>query len=385
MTANYYYCMLQKRLLLIAFLCYGATLAAQIKVTIIVDKLPAFQNSDPVYVAGNFNSWNPSDNSFKLKQQPGGEWQSVINSQKDNILEFKFTRGAWTKVECTAEGKDLGNHSLKVAGDTTLRYTIGGWQDAFAPKSKRHTASAQVQVMDSAFKLKALGRDRRIWIYLPKDYATSKKRYPVLYMHDGQNLFDEFTAGYGEWGVDELLDAYFDETKKSCIVIGIDNGTKRMTEYDPYDNERFGKGEGKAYVQSIVESLKPFVDKRYRTIKDASNTWIAGSSMGGIISQWAVMAYPKVFGKAGIFSPAFWVAPAFKTDVSSMMKGYAGELYFYSGEKESKTMVPDMDSVMMKVKGVSKAALIRSVTADGQHNEQNWNRVFPEFMKMVFE
>jgi predicted alpha/beta superfamily hydrolase len=377
--------MLLKRFLFFILLAYSASSFAQLRVTIIVDHRPAFAGTEAIFIAGNFNSWNPADNTFKLKQQPGGEWQSVINTQPDNILQFKFTRGSWEKVECNKEGIGIDNHNIKITADTTLHFTIADWQDAHPTKTKQHTASPQVKLMDSAFYLKALGRDRRIWIYLPKDYATSNKRYPVLYMHDGQNLFDAYTSGYGEWGVDELLDAYFDKTKQSCIVIGIDNGTKRMLEYNPFNSQMFGNGEGKLYVQSLVETLKPFVDKRYRTLKNATNTWIAGSSMGGIISQWAVMAYPKTFGKAGIFSPAFWVAPQFKTYVPKMMKGYNGELYFYCGQKEDKTMEPEMDSVMAKVKLVSKAQLVRSVSAEGKHNEQQWNKVFPEFLKMVFE
>ncbi len=374
-----------KRFLLFILLTYSVSAFAQLKVTIIVNQRPAFAGTEPMFIAGNFNSWNPADNTYKFQQQPGGEWQSIISTKPDYTLQFKFTRGSWEKVECDNKGNGIENHSITITADTTLHFTIADWQDAHQTQLKKHTASPQVKVMDSAFYLKALGRDRRIWIYLPKDYATGNKRYPVLYMHDGQNLFDAFTSGYGEWGVDELLDAYFEKTKQSCIVIGIDNGTKRMLEYNPYSSQRFGNGEGKLYVQSIVETLKPFVDKRYRTLKNAANTWIAGSSMGGIISQWAVMAYPKTFGKAGIFSPAFWVAPQFKTDVTQKMKGYNGELYYYCGQKEDKTMEPEMDSVMAKVKLVSKATLIRSVSTEGKHNEQQWNKVFPEFLKMVFE
>ncbi|MEO7311766.1 MAG: alpha/beta hydrolase-fold protein [Chitinophagaceae bacterium] len=365
--------------------CFSGTVSGQVRVTIVVDQLPKFHNTEPVYLAGNFNSWNPADNSFKLMQQADGSWQGFVTTTPDKLLEFKFTRGSWDKVECTTDGKDVGNHTVNPRIDTTIYDTIEDWRDAHPVKPKEHTASPQVRLMDSAFYLKAIDRTRRIWIYMPKDYNAGNKRYPVLYMHDGQNLFDAFTAGFGEWGVDEILDKYFDQTGKSCIVIGIDNGPKRMMEYDPYSSEKFGKGDGELYIQSVVESLKPFVDKQYRTFKDAPHTWIAGSSMGGIISQWAVMAYPKIFGKAGVFSPAFWVAPQFKKDVFKTMKGYSGSIFFYAGEKESKTMVPDMDTVMAGVKQVAKAKLVRSVYPDGQHNEQTWNKAFPEFIRMLFE
>lgn len=361
---------------------------AQPKVKIIINKIPEPQKEDAIYIAGSFNNWDPANDAYKLVPQPDGRRIITIKAKMDDILEFKFTRGNWDKVETETGGADITNHAIKVTGDTTLYYTIGDWKDAFsASTTKPHTASSQVLLLDSAFKLKALGVKRRVWIYLPKDYATSKKRYPVLYMHDGQNLFDEATAAYGEWGVDELLDEYFDAYAKSCIVIGIDNGLdKRIAEYNPYDNKKFGKGLGQKYIQSIVETLKPFVDKRYRTLKDKPNTWIAGSSMGGLITQWAVMAYPSVFGKAGIFSPSFPMTPMINTDVKTMLKGYNGKLFYYCGGMESKTMVRDMDKVIASVKAVSSAAeIVRSIREEGRHSEQDWKTVFPEFIKMIFE
>src|SRR6185436_17362584 len=97
-------------------------------------------------------------------------------------------------------------------------------------------------------------------LYLPKGYKQSKKRYPVLYMHDGQNLFDDSTSFSGEWKVDETLDLL----ENPCIVVGIDNGgLKRMNEYNPHDTEQFGKGEGHQYLEFIAKTLKPYIDKKY--------------------------------------------------------------------------------------------------------------------------
>lgn len=116
---------------------------------------------------------------------------------------------------------------------------------------KNHTASKNVHLLDSAFPVTILNRTRRIWLYLPEGYAASTKRYPVLYMHDGQNLFDEATSFSGEWEVDKTLDALPD----ACIVVGIDNGgIKRMNEYNPHNTPQFGKGKGDNIWSS---SLKP--------------------------------------------------------------------------------------------------------------------------------
>jgi len=107
------------------------------------------------------------------------------------------------------------------------------------------------------------------------------------------------------------------KTKKEFIVVAIDNGgEKRMNEYNPYDNEKYGKGEGKQYAAFLAETLKPFIDKNYRTLKDAHHTAIAGSSMGAVISLYATAKYPQVFGIVGVFSPALWIAPGIYNDVS---------------------------------------------------------------------
>ena len=168
---------------------------------------------------------------------------------------------------------------------------------------KVHTASFNVKVMDTAFFMPQLNRTRRIWIYLPPSYRATKIYYPVLYMHDGQNLFDNATSYSGEWGIDEYLDSIFTLGKKEVIVVGIDNGlSKRMNEYNPYSFRQYGKGEGDEYVDFLVKNLKPFIDKHYRTLPGKKDTYIAGSSMGGLISLYAVLKYPAVFGGAGIFS-----------------------------------------------------------------------------------
>ena len=122
-----------------------------------------------------------------------------------------------------------------------------------------------------------------------------------MYMHDGQNIFDDFTSAYGEWGVDECVDSLVKSGKPGCIIVGIDNGPKRMNEYNPYDHKEFGKGEGDLYLDFIVHTLKPFIDKQHRTLTKRENTIIAGSSMGGLISYYAMLQHPGHFWKRGHF------------------------------------------------------------------------------------
>lgn len=129
-----------------------------------------------------------------------------------------------------------------------------------APQPKASTALAEVTVLTEVFAMPGLNRHRQVRLYLPPGYSSSDKRYPVLYMHDGQNLFDEATAYAGEWGVDETLNELASAGQLELIVVAIDNGgEKRMTELNPVDHAKFGKAEGKAYVEFIATTVKPYI------------------------------------------------------------------------------------------------------------------------------
>ena len=128
-------------------------------------------------------------------------------------------------------------------------------------------------ILSDAFDMPQLGRARRVWLYLPPDYESNpERRYPVLYMHDGQNVFDEATSYAGEWGVDETLDAMHAAGELSVIVVAVDHGVeRRFDEYSPWNNAQYGGGEGDEYVDFLVETLKPYVDAHYRTLPDRAN------------------------------------------------------------------------------------------------------------------
>jgi metallo-beta-lactamase class B len=238
--------------------------------------------------------------------------------------------------------------------------------------------------MDTAFKIPQLNRTRRIWLYLPKGYSTSSAIYPVLYMQDGQNLFNEKTAPFGEWGVDECLDTLQQKIGKECIVVGIDNGgDKRTTEYNPYDNPKYGKGEGKLYVDFLANTLKPYIDSRYRTKKGSLNTYIAGSSLGGLISLYAVMKYPTIFGGAGVFSPAFWLAPEIYSDAEKFSTPTVLKFYLYAGGKENTNMVGDMQKMVDILQKKERYILRKVVNPLGQHNEVSWRQEFADFYKWL--
>ncbi len=352
---------------------------AQYSVRLVVTEI-ATKSSDDIYVAGNFNNWNPKDENYKLKPLGGTRKGVVIKNIAAGNYAFKFTRGSFEKVETTADGRDINDRLIEVTTDVSNDFTIAGWKDDYPERPKRYTASPQVKIIDTTFNIPQLDRKRRIWIYLPKSYSSSSKTYPVLYMHDGQNLFNEQTAYSGEWGVDECLDSLQQITGKECIVVGIDNGgIKRMNEYNPYDNDRFGKGEGKQYVDFLANTLKPFIDSKYRTKKGVEYTFVAGSSMGGLISLYAVMQYPKVFGGAGVFSPAFWIVPKLYDEAEKFITNTPPKFYFYAGGNESKEMVPDMNKMADIFYKKTNYQIQKVTSSNGQHNEKYWRAEFPKF------
>jgi predicted alpha/beta superfamily hydrolase len=249
------------------------------------------------------------------------------------------------------------------------------------------SAQSNVILPEQSFKMSGLDRDRHIRIYLPKNYLESEKNYPVLYMHDGQNLFDDSTSFAGEWGIDESLDQLALSTGFELIVVGIDNGQeKRYSELSPWQNRAFGNAEGEKYMEFIVKQIKPYIDSTYRTIPNRENTAIMGSSMGGLISHYAIYKYPEVFGKAGIFSASYWYADkVYDYTLENPIPGDA-RIYTVIGINEaemvyaSKTMY---DYILQT--GHPKENVNFVIDQNGDHNEASWGKQFIPAIKWLFD
>ncbi|RNL51062.1 alpha/beta hydrolase-fold protein [Pedobacter jejuensis] len=364
------------------FLCIPGLLAAQLKVDLTVH-IPS-KTADTLFIAGNFNDWNPGNKAYSLSKKDSLTYAIQLNLPKGNF-EFKITRGNWDKAESKNDGKPIANRTLNLNVDTSMNINVANWTNNFKPIKEVYHYGANIHVVDSAFIMPQLNKQRQISIYLPKNYKTSKKKYPVIYMHDGQNLFHSNPPRGNEWAVDSVMDSLIKNGAKEMIIVAIDHGGKdRLKEYNPYDSE-FGKGEGIAYVSFLVETLKPFIDSKYRTLKDVKNTSIVGSSMGGLISMYAIAKYPKVFGSAGVFSPAFWVAPKIYDDIVLSLPGMTdSKVYFVAGDKESTEMVPDMKKAynILNTSGKKKNVVFVE-KEDGKHSGWFWHREFVPFYKFI--
>ena len=249
---------------------------------------------------------------------------------------------------------------------------------------KKSTAAINVFILKKEFVIPSLNTiSHKIWVYLPPNYSETSKKYPVIYMHDAQNLFDNKTSFLGEWQVDETLNKLFKKTGKAFIVVGIENGgTERINEYTPWKNNKYGGGKGEIYIDFIVNTLKPYVDAHYRTKKQAKQTALIGSSLGGLISYYGGLKYPNIFGKIGALSTSFW----FSNKVIDFTKKYGNtskiKLYLYVGSKEGNTMESDtknMKNLLLAIGFPAKNIKV-SINPEGKHNETAWKN---EFLKVV--
>jgi predicted alpha/beta superfamily hydrolase len=366
-----------KKVYLLLLIFFSTKLFAQYKLHIVLtDK--ARIKAERINLAGSFNSWNPDDVKCQFTKREN-TWEITLGNVGKGTHQFKCTQGSWETVEDSTNGVDIANRIINLQSDTIVYINTYGWKRVEDTSPRKHTASLNVHVISDSFYMPQLKRKRKIWIYLPANYFTSKNRFPALYMQDGQNLFDDFTAPYGEWGIDEALDSLQKKTGKYCIVVGIDHGNeKRLVEYNPYDTKEYGRGEGKQYVDFIVQTLKPFIDKKYRTKKEAVHTSVAGSSLGALIATYAILKYPNTFGSAGIFSPAYWIAPDLQKFVKQTSKKLlANKIWFYGGEKEGYTMMEDMERIKNLLPQNIETVVLKA--KEGEHNEKAWRNSFPAF------
>lgn len=254
-----------------------------------------------------------------------------------------------------------------------------------AEGAKPGTAGPRVSVLMPPLRLE-LGSIRRLRVYLPPDYAKGERRYPVLYMFDGQNLFDDATSYAGEWGVDETMDALAREEKFSAIVIGIDHGNEqRFNELIPYWNVRFLPNWGAVFADDLVQVIKPFIDANYRTLPDRAHTAILGSSLGGLEADYAIHRYPEVFGKAGVFSPSYWVSDEPFDQAQRAALPVDSRVYLYMGGKEGEDSVANVERMaqLLRVHGGADAVALQ-VVAEAEHNERAWRVAFPVAVRWLF-
>ena len=345
----------------------------------------AVSKDSMVFITGSIpqlGNWDPG--KVKMRYAGNQNWSKEIILNGTGSIEYKYTLGSWAKEGAKPDGKPLSNLQVKVEGDRTIRDTVLLWTSQ-QPKTRVPSTLTGTVVFHRSMHGKGL-KDRDIAVWLPPGYNESKtERYPVLYMHDGQNVFDVATAAYGaEWRMDEIMDSLIRvKAVTPAIVVGINNTADRNMEYGP------GK-EGEEYMNFIIQRLKPFIDSAYRTLPGRLHTWTGGASSGGTISFLMVWEHPD------IFSAAICMSPAFKIDKLDLVKtvtrsAVRKEVRFYmylGGVGLENDLRPGFDQMMeaLKNKGYREGIdFIRVIDPQQRHYETAWSKRLPEALEWVMK
>ncbi len=252
------------------------------------------------------------------------------------------------------------------------------WMEYSTWRNAPHSVSGTLRVWPR-FSSPQLHNERDLLVWLPASYSASQRSYPVIYMQDGQNLFDRATSFAGvEWGVDEAMTQLGDEGQEA-IIVGLPNTAQRTQEYNPFPH--FWNGKGDAYLAFLTDTVKPVIERDFRVLTGREQTGIIGSSLGGLISLYAFFARPEVFGFAGAMSPALWPGRGAIYDFVHRQPFQPGKLYLDHGTREPSAR--RMKTLLLD-KGYRLDADLRYVVeTDGEHNEAAWARRLPEALRFL--
>ena len=339
----------------------------------------------PVYLSGNFNDWRTKDKEFVMEKigDSSYHFKFTHDFHYPETLLYKFTKGDWSEEEIDSQGFGTENRSTKKHTGIQNEH-VAKWRKNRLPFKQNYLP--QVLLISDEFEIPQLNRTRKIWALLPHDYDTSEERYPVMYLQDAQNLFNE-SAANGNWKIDKKLAVMSEYNIGKIIIIAIEHAEEdRIREYS-VGKTIIGKGQGKKYMRFLTSTLKPFVDANFRTKNDRANTGIGGSAMGGLISIFSGLRYPKIFGKLMIFSPSLWVKPDLKIKVDEDEMEDT-QIYLYAGGEESDTMIELVKNFKERaianefVKDKMKINL--SINKEGKHNETYWSDEFSNAIEWLF-
>lgn len=367
------------------FLMITACAQSNVKEVKIVVEAEGVENGEDVFIAGNnaqFGNWMPDAVRLEYNQNV---WEKTFDFHIGSIMEFKITKGSWDKEALTDDNKVPNNHIFKVNADTTIYLKITKWKGR-DPISGGFIGQITGTVeYHKDFTMEGL-RPRDIIVWLPPGYFDkSARRYPVLYMHDGQNIVDPNTSSFGvDWQIDETADSLIRSKEiEPFILVGINNTADRFFDYSPGEK-------GTTYMKLIVEKIKPFIDENYKTLSERENTAVGGSSMGGLISFMIAWEYPEVFSKAICMSPAFKLN---QVDYVKEMKSYSGEkkdivLYIDNGGVGlEETLQPGIDEMLeaLQEKGYEEGKdYLWKKDNEAEHNEHAWAQRIHIPLKIFF-
>ena len=340
----------------------------------------------PVYISGNFNNWHTQDTNFEMEKIGNGlyHYKFAPDFVYPDELLYKFTKGDWSEVEIDKYGNRTENRVCKEHNGVRKEH-VDKWRKNWLPFKPNFLP--KVHLISEEFEIPQLNKTRRVWALLPHDYEESTETYPVLYLQDAQNLFNE-KAKYGNWEIDKKLAVMSEYKIGKIIIIAVEHAEQdRIKEYN-VGKTVLGVNKRKKYIRFITDTLKHFVDKTFRTKTEREYTGIGGSSMGGLVSVFSGLMYPEVYGKLMIFSPSLWVIPKMDFTNIDFSEPSDTKIYLYAGGDESATMIDHVKKFkknMIENEFVSSKMKIKlSINMQGKHNEIYWSDEFPIAIEWLF-
>ncbi len=343
------------------------------KITFEITTMTPLPVGEQVFISGNaegLGDWNPS--GLPLAREDDFVWSASIVLPAGRTVEYKITRGSWDTEECRVDGAIPENYELSTGRDRTVKHQVHQWKDHRMSPSR---IAGDYRVHDRVSSL-CLRYNRRVIIWLPPSYEQEPdRRYPVVYMHDGQQVFDPATSTWNQdWEVDEWCTKLIDEDRlQEIIVVGIYSTDDRFVEYNPSQM-------GPEYTRFVVEELKPWIDREYRTLSGRDHTVVAGASLGGSISFYMAWTHPEVFCGAACLSPAFrFNDDQFMLDAVREADSVPDlKIYLYGGQGDEleQQLIAGMREMaaLLKGKGMKKDRLLVVEDPRAEHNEAAWAR-----------
>ncbi len=341
----------------------------------------------PVYITGNFNNWDPRDTDYEMKpMEDGSYFLEITDDILPGKLEYKFTKGGWENVEIDRYGNITPNRKIGKGAQETKDH-VEKWRINWGPFKKEFFP--EIELISEKFYIPQLDKTRKVWALLPYNYHKTDKSYPVLYLQDAQNLFNEGSA-FGNWEIDKKMSILAEYGRGDLIIIAIENGNEhRINEYILEVSSLAKNAEGKKYVRFMADTLKPYVDSVYRTKPEREFTGIGGSSLGGLISIYGGFLYPEVYSKLLIFSPSLWVNPDYDFPMMNFKYPYTTKVYMYGGELEGSEMTERMEEFQERMDGSENQYSVQfdfkmSINPEGRHQEFFWSQEFPRAVEWLF-
>jgi len=341
---------------------------------------PTTPAGERVYLAADFNGWNPASPQHVLTPVAPSTHEITLSFARGTRIELQFTRGSWGTVERGAHGEARPRRAFDVIVDSVLELTVESWADR--PPT---TASGDV----TRTSVPGFLGGRQVWVYLPPGYHGTTARYPVLYLLDGQNVFDLVTSFAGEWGADETLEALIPAGQVApLVVVAVENGgSARIDEYTPWPDPAYGGGGGDAHLDAIADVLVPWVNATYRTQAGPAHTGFGGSSLGGLMTLYAMYARPDAFGLGMAMSPSIWWDARQIVAFAAASQKPAARVWTDMGTAECSACIDDlraMRDAMVNQGFVLGTDLKAAEVAGAVHNEAAWSARFPDAVRFLF-